>query len=137
MAMSYDAAKAAALKALGKDAKLPTPPSAIKTAADQDSKAYDAFDKSRKELEAKVLALQNADSSWKNALKQYGEMLQENDFGLDANDKDDAKKIEAAQKAFADWNDGAIAVLDGNLKNLDELDKHLINITKYKHEECK
>src|SRR5258706_3898543 len=100
MAMSYDAAKAAALKALGKDAKLPTPPSAIKTAADQDSKAYDAFDKSRKELEAKVLALQDADSSWKNALKQYGEMLQENDFGLDANDKDDAKKIEAAQQAF-------------------------------------
>jgi hypothetical protein len=137
MPMTYEAAKAAALKVLGKDAKIPPPTSAIKTSSDQDGKAFDAFDKSRKDLEAKLLALQNSESAWKNALRQYDDALQGNNFGLDDKDDDDAKKIDQAQKLFAAWSNGALAVLDRNIKNLDELDKHLMNISKYTHSECK
>jgi hypothetical protein len=137
MPMTYDAAKAAALKVLGNDAKIPPPSSAIKTSGDQDGKAYDAFDKSRKDLEAKLLALQNVESAWRNALRQYDDALQASNFGLDDKDDDDAKKIDQAQKLFAAWADGALAVLDRNIKNLDELDKHLMNISKYNHGECK
>jgi hypothetical protein len=137
MATTYEAAKAAALKVLGKDAKIPPVTSALKTAGDQVGKAYDAFKKSRTDLEAKVLALQNADSSAKNALKQYGEMLQVADFGLDEDDKEVAKNIEQAQKILSAWADANFDIMDKNIKNLDELDKHLMDISKYNHCECK
>jgi hypothetical protein len=132
MAGEIEAAKAAAKKVLGDKAKIPAPKPVLSTAADQANKAFLVFDKAREDLEAKLLALQNTQSSWKNALEQYADALEASDFDLDPKDKDDAKKIEQAQKIFADWAKNALDILDENVKNLDELDKHMMNITKYK-----
>jgi hypothetical protein len=134
--MTLAAATAAAMKILGKDAKIPPVTSTMKTAHDQDDKAYDAFDKSRKELEAKLLTFQNAVSAHKNAIKQYADQLDASDFGLDDSDKEVAKNIEQAQKILGAWADAQLGNGDFNLKNLDELDKHLMNIAKYNHRDC-
>ena len=126
----WDKAKEQALKALGDGAEVPDLADSIVKA----SKAYDdvntAFKTSREECEAKLLELDNANAAFLNAIEQFRARVEKNDFKLDA--KKDAKKIQQAQKLLTGELDGAIKQLKANDKTLDDLDKHMIQLGKYK-----
>src|SRR3954469_11748733 len=130
MADSWDTTKAAALKVLGKQAKIPEPKAMTKAYADL-QKASAAFDKSREDLEDKLVTLQNADSAIGNVYKQFGTLIEKADFGLDAKSKEDTKKIEEAKKILGGYVDKVTDAQEKNVKNLTELDKHVILISKY------
>jgi len=126
----WDKAKAQALKALGDGAEVPDLADPILKA----SKAFDdvntAFKASREACEAKLLELDNANAAFLNALEQFRARIEKNDFKLDA--KKDAKKIQQAQKLLTGELDGAIRELKVNDKTLGDLDKHMIQLGKYK-----
>ncbi len=131
MADDWNASSAKAQKILGKDAKIPQP-KFLSKAGSEYTAAWAAFMKARQDLEAKVLDMQNLESKMKNTFKQFEDSIEETDFGLDEKNKDDAKKIKDAQAILMGYCDTVIGFRDEAIKNLDELDKHLMNIAKYK-----
>ena len=72
----------------------------------------------------------NANAAFLNSLEQFRARIEKNDFKLDA--KKDAKKIQQAQKILTGELDAGIKELKGHDKMLDELDKHMIQLGKYK-----
>jgi hypothetical protein len=131
MADKWDAAKAKAQQILGKDAKIPEPKFIPKSQAEIGT-AYDAYEKSRDDLEAKILALQKVFSNAKLVTKQFADKLDDEDFGLDEKNKDDAKKIKDAQAIFKGWYQNVFDNVDSNIDGLGDLDKHLVDFRKYK-----
>jgi hypothetical protein len=131
MALKWDAAKAKAQTILGKDAKIPDAKFVAKLSAAHDA-AYGAYTKARDDLETKLLDLQKNLANGKLEVKQFAEKLDDEDFGLDEKNKDDAKKIKDAQAVFKDWWQNIIDIADTNIEGLDDLDKHLIDFKKYK-----
>ena len=132
MPFEWDKTKAAALKILGKDGDVPDPPANLLKAVDSVKSTDDNFNKGREDLEAKILAMQNANDATKNSLKQFQASLTKSDYGLDPKNKDDAKKIEQARKIILDRLTVGFKRVADNEKFLDELDKHLIQLSKYK-----
>lgn len=128
----WDDAKAAALKILGDKAEVPNMPDVIQKAANDKGKSETGLDKSREDCEAKLLALQNANDALRNSLKQFEAKIEKSDFKLDSKNKDDLKKIQKARKLLTGKLDGAIKYCNDEDKTLDELDKHLIQLEKYK-----
>lgn len=128
----WDKAKAAAMKILGPKAKVPDVPATILKAHDGWDKANDAFKDSRDGCEAKLLDIENAASGMQNAIKQFIAQVEKSTFGLDAKSKDDAKKVAQAQKILTGELNGALKEATDNMKMLDELDKHLIQLGNYK-----
>ncbi len=131
MADDWGASLAKAQKILGKDAKIPQPKFLGKASSDYGA-AWAAFKKAREDLEAKVLDMQNLESKMKNTIKQFEDSIEEAEFGLDDKNKDDAKKIKDAQAILMGYCDNLIGIRDQAIKDLGELDKHLMNIAKYK-----
>jgi predicted esterase YcpF (UPF0227 family) len=131
MASQWDAAKAKAQQILGKDAKIPDPKFLPKLQAEHDA-AFNAYSKARDELEAKLLEMQKAWSNGKLTVKQFADKLDDEDFGLDAKNKDDAKKLKDAHAIFAGWAQNVADIADTNISGLEDLDKHLIDFKKYK-----
>jgi hypothetical protein len=127
----WDAAKAKAQKILGKDAKIPEPKFLPKLQSEFDA-AWNAYTKSRDDLEAKILALQKTFSNGKLTVQQFGDKLEDEDFGLDEKNKDDAKKIKDAGDVLKEWWQSVMDLADENIKQLDDLDKHLVDFKKYK-----
>jgi len=132
MADSWDAVSKSALKILGDKGKVPKYSAAVPKAAAAEGKAFDDFKKIRDDLKSKLLALQNADEAHKNAISQFQDTIDEDDFGLDRKNKDDAKKIAEAQKILSKWLQDQIDVSEQNVRNLKELDKHLMSLSNYK-----
>jgi mannose-6-phosphate isomerase class I len=132
MAMDWDKAVAAATKILGDKAKIPKLGSAIPKAVAAEDKAFDAFDKVRQDLKAKVLGEQNALQALKDAIVQFQDEIDEDDLGLDPKNKDDAKKIDSARKILSGALQEKIDQKNDNIKDFRELDKHLMNIVNYK-----
>jgi mannitol/fructose-specific phosphotransferase system IIA component (Ntr-type) len=132
MADSWEAASKSASKILGDKGKIPKYSAAVPKAAAAEGKAFDDFKKSREDLKSKLLALQNADEAHKNAISQFQDTIDEEDFGLDRKNKDEAKKIAEAQKILSGWLQEQIDVGVENVKNLKELDKHLMSLSNYK-----
>jgi len=130
MASDWDRVRAQALKILGNGGKVPDVPSTVSAASKAFSAAGDGFKSSREACEAQLLKVDNANAAFLNALEQFRARVEKNDLGLDA--KKDAKKIEQAQKVLTDALDDALKGLKANDKILDELDKHLIQLGKYK-----
>ena len=126
----WNKAKAQALKILGDGAEVPDLADPILKA----SKAYNdtntAFKESREAAEAKLLEMDNAAAAFLNALQQFRSRVEKSEYNLDA--KKDAKKIQQAQKILTGELDGAIKELKVIDKTLDELDKHMIQLGKYK-----
>lgn len=122
----------AAMKVLGDKGKIPKVNPAIEKAGKADEKTYEEFKKGRDELKKKLLATQDFREALKDALEQYQDDISENDLGLNAKDKDDAKKIAAARKILSDFVQEQIDVQETNGKNLRELDKHLMSLMNYK-----
>jgi chromosome segregation ATPase len=132
MSAEWDKAKAAALKVLGKDAEVPDMPDVVEKAADTVGKALEEFDKVREQCEGKVLALQNANDAVKNALKQFEAKIEKSDFKLDAKNKENLKKIQQARKLLGDRLAAGVKHWEADDKMLDELDKHIEQLGKYK-----
>ena len=128
----WDAAAAKATKILGDKAKIPKPKAAIDKGIADSMKAWDAFAKAREDLEAKILALVNADSAAVNAIEQFRDTIDENDLGLDKKNKDDSKKIADGKKILLDFLDAGLKNAQDNMKNERDLNKHLANIKNYK-----
>ena len=122
--------RAQALKILGDGAEVPDLPAPVTKAKEGFDKAYEAFDASREDCEAKLLDLTNANSAWINSIEQFRAKIEKNNFQLDP--KKDGKKIQQAQKMLTGAIDEGIKRLRSNEKSLDELDKHIIQINKYK-----
>lgn len=125
-------AKAAAEKILGKEGNVPDLPAPIDKAKEAFDKAYEAFEQAKDELEAKLLEMENANSAAKNAIKQFRAKIEKEDFDLDEKNKDQAKKIQQARKILLADLDEHLGASSRNEKTLDELDKHLIQMGKYK-----
>jgi predicted RNase H-like nuclease (RuvC/YqgF family) len=128
----WDKAKPAALKVLGDGAEVPDLPDTVKKASDEFEKANNEFKKSREDCEAKLLALQNSNDAMRNAVKQFEAKIEKSDFKLDSKNKEALKKIQKARKLLTDTLNVAIKGLTDNDNMLDELDKHLIQLGKYK-----
>jgi predicted nucleic acid-binding Zn-ribbon protein len=128
--MEWEKAKAQALKILGDGAEVPEVADSILKASKAFGDAGTAFKASREESEAKLLEVDNANSAFLNAIQQFRARIEKNEFKLDA--KKDAKKIQQAQKFLTGQLDVAIKELQTNDKTLDELDKHMIQLSKYK-----
>ncbi len=126
----WNTAKAAAMKVLGDKAEVPDLPSTITKAEEAFEKSSAAFDKSRADCESALLDVQNALSAVKNAGKQFTASIEKSDFELDS--KTDAKKIQQGQKILLTSLQGSSKNIDDNDKILDELDKHLVQMGKYK-----
>lgn len=129
---SYDKAKSAAEKILGKSAKVPDLPPTVEKAIEARAKAVEQFNKSREDLEAKLVDVQNANDAIRNQTKQFEAKMEKEAFGLDPDSKDDAKKIQQARKLITDVLKTGVKNLADADKDLDEVDKHVIQLGKYK-----
>jgi hypothetical protein len=128
---TWEQAKAGALKILGDKGQIPDPKAVDKASTAMDE-AFAAFDKSRSDLEEKLLALQDSDSSVSHAYDQFGTLVEKSDLGLDSKNKDDAKKIVQAREILTDYVGQVVKAQEANNKNLKELDKHMILLSKYR-----
>lgn len=131
MADSWDSVSKAAMKILGEKGKIPKISPGIAKARAADDKSFEAFDKAREELKAKLLATQNTREAVKDGISQFQDEIDESDLGLDPKSKDDAKKIAEARKILSDWLGQQIEVCEDDFKNLKELDKHLMSLMNY------
>jgi len=134
MAVSdWDKAVADAKKILGNSAKIPT---ARLQAADKKTedalKSWQKFQATREILKKQLLEMQDEFSKVKNALVQAEDEIDDEDFGLDEKKPDDKKKIDQALAIFKKYFAGTEKTMDDNNKKLDGLDKHLVNLAKYK-----
>ena len=132
MSAIWDKAKDAAEKILGKDAKIPDLPGTVDKGADTLNKANDDLDKSREDIEGKLVAVQNANDGIRNLLKQFEAKIDKSDFDMDTKNKDNVKKIQKAKKILMDALNEGIKNREDDDKSLDELDKHVIQMSKYK-----
>jgi exonuclease VII small subunit len=134
MAAAKDLAEAIeqAKKVLGEKAVIPPPKNDPDKLMDAFNKATAEFEESRDDIEAKLLAMENAVSAYKNGMKQNAAIYQRADFDLDDKSKDDVKKIKQAQKIFNDFFASDQSDADKEMKLLDELDKHVIQLNKHK-----
>jgi predicted nucleic acid-binding Zn-ribbon protein len=128
----WDKTKADAMKILGKDGDVPDKPATIDKALTDFGKAYEKFKKSSEGIEKDILALENSNDEIKNALKQFQATISKSDLGLDPKKKEDAKKIQQARKILMDRITVGMKRHDTNEKDFDELDKHVIQLGKYK-----
>jgi GTP1/Obg family GTP-binding protein len=126
----WDKAKTEALKILGDGAEVPDLPDSMVKAKDAFDEIDKVFKSAREECEAKLLETDNVNAAYLNAAQQFRARIEKNAFNLDA--KKDAKKIQQAQKLLLGRLDDGIKALQRNDKMLDELDKHMIQLGKYK-----
>lgn len=132
MADDWDSAVAKAKKILGDKAKIPKIAQAIIKGLAANQKAFQEFNTVREDLEGKVLALIDSNKAGQDAIEQFRDKIDEEDFGLDKKDKDDAKNIEAGKKVLLDYLDSMLAQAIEKAKSDRDLNKHLANIRNYK-----
>jgi len=94
-------------------------------ASDTAMKSQATFFKIKDDLAKAVLELQNKYDAVKNAIKQYDDDIEVEDFGLDKSKPDEKKKIDEVKKVVQKWVDENIKELDGRLKALDNIQKFL------------
>ena len=132
VAKSLEDAIEQAKKVLGNQADIPPPKNDPEKLRENFDKASGEFEGARNDIEAKLLAIENAIAAFKNGMKQNAAIYERANFGLNEKSKDDAKKIKLAQKIFSDYFANGHARADREIKMLDELDKHIIQLGKYK-----
>ena len=99
---AWKAAKSEAEKTIGKQGKLPKPKGDLVALMDAANKAARKVMAERDTMEGSVLALQDAFSKVYDASESYSDIVDASNFGLDEDDKDQAKKIDDAKKTLAD-----------------------------------
>jgi hypothetical protein len=131
MSAIWAKAKADALKILGSKADVPDPPDTIQKAHETLTKAWEEFNKSRTDIEAKSLAVQNANDAVINAMQQFMAKIEKADFKLDSKNKDELKKIQQARKLLTDVTNVPLKDYKDDDKMLEQLDKHIEQLGKY------
>jgi hypothetical protein len=122
-----------AKNALGKDGDVPIKRMAAVFKAESDYVSlFNGFNATREALEKKLLEMQNALSKVKNTMVQAEDEITASSYGLDEKKPDEKKKVDKAQAALEKYFDDAKGDVDIRIKNADELDKHLIQIARYK-----
>jgi predicted nucleic acid-binding Zn-ribbon protein len=101
MAENWASAKKQALRVLGDKGKIPDDKATFKF-LDALDKAVDAYTKSLADLEKKVADLNSQYSKFSDMIDKYEVKVEDDDLGLDKKDKDQAKKIEQAQRILQD-----------------------------------
>lgn len=132
MPFDWDKTQAAAMKILGRDGDIPDAPANIEKSIADVQKLLDVVDKSREDLESKITDVENANDAVNNLLKKLHAQVEKSDLGLDPKKKEDLKKIQQARKILLDRIAHGTKVHDDLAKTLDELDKHAIQLSKYK-----
>jgi hypothetical protein len=127
---SYSEATSKAQKILGADAKIPPVADKVKKAFSDSNDAQKEFMTARDACIDKVAALDDKTTSCINALQHFRAEIEKEDFELDA--KKDAKKIKQAQAILFAPIDEQIKGCKSDDKSLDELDRHLTLLKKYK-----
>ena len=128
--MGYKDATAKALKILGDGAKVPPVSDKVIKYFSESNEAQAAFIASRDDCVEKVAALDDKMTSCINALEHFRVEIEKEDFELDA--KKDAKKIKQAKAFLFAAVDAEIKSCKSDDKSLDELDRHLVLLKKYK-----
>src|SRR5262249_33860632 len=119
-----------AKKVLGDDAKFPPIKVNLDDLEKKIGETWEKFDEGRDKLETLLKAHEDALDSFANGLKLVGDAYVVDDFGLD--EKKDAKKIKQAQQGFAAFFAGEKQQSAKIDKVIDELQKHLVQLEKYK-----
>ncbi len=129
---AWDQKKAAALKILGKTAKLPKERANISTAEDKFVKLREDFNAGREDLEKKLVVMQTAADEAKRGAQQYIDLLESDDFGLDEKKEEDKGKIDEARKLLTDYLNETLEGADSINKVLDTLDRALTDMSRLK-----
>jgi hypothetical protein len=125
-------AVAAAHKLLAKDGKLPKPRVDPATMNPLIEKAWGPFDKARENLEKAVLDLENALSQAKNTYKQYGDLVDGQNFGLKEDDPKDKKRIDDVTGIITKALQALEDDCDHTLETLSKLDRLVADLQKVK-----
>jgi hypothetical protein len=128
----FEAQKKKAQKILGDDAKFPDAKVDMDDLIAKMNTAYQGFDSARSDLENKLNDFENATDATGNGAKRVAATYESDDFGLDPKKKEDAKKIKQAQAIFAKFFGEEQGKFKHTDKTIDELQKHLIQLSKYK-----
>jgi hypothetical protein len=135
MTIDWDQTVAKVKKIMGGKTKVPDiPPNVSKTMKEYE-KTWSEFQKSRDATEDKLLAWQNAVSVFGNTVKQFSDKIEASDLGNDKNADDYKKKRAEAQKLFDQLFAEADKNNQANVKNAQELDKHMRSLASYKSPE--
>jgi hypothetical protein len=121
-----------ASKILGDKAEFPDERPDMAKSQDDYGKAADAFNDARSKLEDVIQDFENAITTFENGLKTNRAAYEKEDFGLDKKNKDDQKKIAQALKIFMDFFARIQKKVDDRYKEIEELNKHAIQLSKYK-----
>ncbi|HLB99550.1 MAG TPA: hypothetical protein VJK90_17895 [Acetobacteraceae bacterium] len=126
----YNDALAAANKALGKDGQLPKPRVDLLKTLDEGNKTLAGLSKQRQEMEKTVVDVEAAVAKIKGAAKQYGDLVDGNDFGLDEKDPKNKKLIASVTKTMLDALQGVEDNMDIWSGWMDKLDKVLTDLSR-------
>jgi uncharacterized protein YukE len=125
-------AEQAAMKILGSDGKIPPSDKVIAKPSSARGKAGEQFTKDVNQLNSSLLDYQNSCSDLANAVGNYMNTLNKDDFGLDAKNQDNAKKIAQAKKLLVGFYTDAQKRIQDDVKKLDQFDKNISDFTKFK-----
>jgi hypothetical protein len=131
VAQTSDAAEKAAMKILGDKGKIP-PSDFLEKPLDKSEAARKDFSDKVDELNSSLLAYQDAMSSFANATQNYINTIEKTDFGLHKDNKEEAKKIDAASKILVEFWGGMKKSLEKDVKSLDAFDKHIADLNRFK-----
>ncbi|HEX3747106.1 MAG TPA: hypothetical protein VHW09_24385 [Bryobacteraceae bacterium] len=124
---------AGAKKILGASAKISTGKmAAVFKNADEGNKHSAQFNESRSAIEKKIAEMQTSAAKVKISLSQADDEISDDDYNLDPKKPDEKKKIDQAQALFTKFFQEEKSIMDDYNKTLDDLDKHIIQLTKYK-----
>jgi len=125
----YNDAVTSAKKVLGKEGDLPKPRVDFPKICDEANKTAAGLNKGRAELEKLLIDVDADLAKIKAAAKQYANMVDGNNFGLDAKDPKNKKIITEATKIMVDAMKEIQDNMDEWTSRMDKLDKVLENLT--------
>jgi len=131
----FNDAVTSAKKSLGKEGELPKQRVNLAQTIDELNKVHDVFDKQRGDLEKTIVDAETGAAKLKAVAKQYSDVIDGNDFGLDAKDPKNKKIIAEVTKTMLDALQGIEDFADeasDRLDKLDKLDKVLTNLSRLK-----
>ena len=132
MAKDWDSAFAAATKILGKNGKIPPPKSALSSANDAYDVALKNWRAAQASMEDVLDELDAANDKKIHQIKMYLAVIEKSDLGYeDEDEKETAKKLQAARKLLVDFLDGVVTRYSNAGKSIDELEKHVTLVAKY------
>jgi hypothetical protein len=120
------------MKLFGGGVTLPDPKVNIDNLYDKRHDLFEQFKKVRDDLADIMEKYEDANGALKNGVKRMADIYVDDDFGLDRKNKDDAKKLDQAHKLYKAFFDNCLKGLTENEKAVDELQKHLVQLSRYK-----